>query len=469
MASRDSQSMQAIVIVLVLAVIGLGVGLILVNNAKKTARSSAKSANESASSAQQTAREAQEEANRYKEMMGFSEANTFDSLQKSFEEDMKNFGETFADTDKFYSPILQNVSEENRKLERSEVEAKEQLGVLKSKLLAVEDQKEEQVKEAQAAASKAEQDLASERTKFNDQYKDITAEKEDIAGQLEEQRSKFDEQNARYDAQINELETKITQLGHSNEILRSRQVDPDPIAQPADGRVTWVSQRYGQVWIDLGEADYLRPQINFSVFGADENDPIKAVKKGSIEVTRIVSAHMAEARISGDDPTKPIIPGDRIYSQVWDRGRKVGFAITGFIDFDDDGKSDLKQLQDIIRINNGRVDSVLSDAFKVEGEMTVHTRYLILGEYSDDPIKSEPVRTGWDAMSEQADTLGVDTITMEEFLSLMGWHPGSRTVKLGRGARPDDFKARHPRDDLPPNTGTTSSDKFRKRTPQPSY
>ncbi len=361
------------------------------------------------------------------------------------------------------------MSEENRKLALSEVEAKEQVRKLKEKLLAVEAQKEEQVKQSQATAAKAEQDAASERNKFNQQREQINQDKNKIAGQLKEQRKKFDEQNAQYDAQIKGLETKLSNLSHSNEILRSRQIDPDPIAQPADGRITWVNQRHGQVWIDLGEADYLRPQISFSVFGTDQSDPIKAVKKGSIEVTRIINAHMAEARITNDDPTKPLLPGDKIYSQVWDRGRKVGFAITGFIDFDNDGKSDLKQLQDIIKINRGRVDSVLSDEGKVEGKMSVHTRYLILGEYSDDPIKSDKIRPGWDSMSQQADALGVETITLPEFLSLMGWQPGSRTVKLGLGSRPEDFKARQPKDVQPPRSGTPSSNKFRKRSRQPSY
>ena len=401
MASRDNQTMQAIVIVLVLAVIGLGVGLILVNNAKKTARASAKSANDSAQAAKQSENKAQEEANRYKVMMGFQEADSFDSLQDGFDKDMVNFGPTFDVNNRFYRTILQHVSEENRKLALSEVEAKVQVRNLKEKLLAVEAQKEEQVKQAQATATKAEKDLASQRNQFNQHREQIDQAKDDIAGQLDEQRKKFDKQNAIYDAQIKKLESKVSDLSHSNEILISGRLDPDPIAQPADGRITWVNQRYGKVWIDLGEADYLRPQISFSVFGADESDPIKAVKKGSIEVTRILKAHMAEAQITGDDPTKPLLPGDKIYSQVWDRGRKVGFAITGFIDFDEDGKSDLKQLLSIIKINNGRVDSVLSDAGEVEGKLTVHTRYLILGEYSDDPIKSGKIRAGWDRSEER--------------------------------------------------------------------
>ena len=38
---------------------------------------------------------------------------------------------------------------------------------------------------------------------------------------------------------------------------------------------------------------------------------------------------MAEARITKDDPTNPILTGDNIYSQVWHRGKKLHFALTG--------------------------------------------------------------------------------------------------------------------------------------------
>ncbi|MEK6250161.1 MAG: hypothetical protein N2C12_18395, partial [Planctomycetales bacterium] len=288
--------------------------------------------------------------------------------------------------------------------------------------------------------------------------------KDEIAGQLSAQRDKYDSMVAKHDDEMKKLQEQFAQLGHSNEILRSRQLDPDPIAQPADGRITWVNQRYGTVWIDLGDADHLRPQITFSVFGADGSDPVKAAKKGSIEVTRILGAHMAEGRITQDDSTKPLLPGDKIYSQVWDRGRKVGFAITGVIDFDDDGKSELNQLQSIIKINNGRVDAALGEDGKIVGDMTVHTRYLILGEHPRDP-RQGAIRKGWNAMSKQADTLGVETITLDEFLNLMGWHPGSTLVKLGANARPDDFQARPIDNTTIPRTDPSRS-MFRKRKPR---
>ena len=49
------------------------------------------------------------------------------------------------------------------------------------------------------------------------------------------------------------------------------------------------------------------------------------------------------AQITSDDAKNPILTGDRIYSQVWDRGRTVGFAVAGDIDLDKDGQDDLQR------------------------------------------------------------------------------------------------------------------------------
>lgn len=463
MASRDNQTMQAIVIVLTLLVIGLGVGLLLVNNAKKTAQTRASSAETKAGEERNAANQAQNEANSFKLWMGFEEADQFESLQKSFDEDMQKYGSTFEADQRAYRKILDYVSEENRKMAVNEAAAKADVGKLKNRLLTVEAEKEAQVKQYQQEAVQAKEDLAGEVAKFKADRARINGEKEEIDAQLSDYRGKLDSMVAKHEEEMKKLQTQLSQLTHSNEILIQGRIDPDPIAQPADGRITWVNQRYGTVWIDLGHADQLRPQITFSVFGADGSDPIKAAKKGSIEVTQILDAHMAEGRITHDDPTVPLLPGDKIYSQVWDRGRKVGFAITGRIDFDEDGKSELDQLKSIIKINNGRVDAFLGVDGKIVGDMTVHTRYLILGEHPDDP-RHDAIRQGWSAMSKQAGALGVETITLDEFLNLMGWQSGSTVVQLGLNARPDDFKAR-PIDNTRVPQSNPSRSIFRKRKP----
>ena len=66
---------------------------------------------------------------------------------------------------------------------------------------------------------------------------------------------------------------------------------------------------------------------------------------------------MAEARITQDDPKNPIITGDQVYSQVWHRGKKLRFALTGIIDFDNDGVSDMQLARELIELNGGIVDA----------------------------------------------------------------------------------------------------------------
>src|SRR4029079_8214550 len=97
-------------------------------------------------------------------------------------------------------------------------------------------------------------------------------------------------------------------------------------------------------------------------------------KKGSIEVTRMLDEHMAEARITKDDPTNPILIGDNIYSQIWHRGKQLHFALSGVIAVDVDGQSDMEQARQSIAINGGIVDAYLKDDGKMEGKITANTR-----------------------------------------------------------------------------------------------
>lgn len=471
MASRDNQTQQIILIVFILLTILMAVGLVMVNNSRKTSIARAKDASDKASEAQRIQRELQAEASNYKIWIGYPEADTYQTLQATYDEDMQRWGSTFEESSRSFRTILENIFEENRKLAQSEGDAKAQVKEFKQKLLATEAQKNEQIAKFEAESKKAQQDKESLRNEFESSRRQIDKEKQEIADQLAEQRTKIDDLVAGHNDAQAVLQKKITDLQRVIEILKSNQTPTDPYAQPADGRVAWVNQREGKVWINLGEADQLRPQVTFSVYSGDTNDVNAAVTKGSIEVVRILSAHMAEARITNDESIRPLMEGDKVYSQVWNRGRQVGFAITGVIDLDDDGSQDLDQLKRIIQLNNGKVDAVPSEDGSIEGKMTVDTRYLILGKHPEDARRpSEAARKAYQQMSADADTLNIEVITLEEFLSLMGWQVEHRAVAVGQSARAQDFPAR-PRnqDDYKPRTLNSSKSLFRQRKPQASY
>jgi len=469
MASRDNQTLQIIVIVLTLLVIGLGVGLLLVNNARKTAVARAADAESRAQDAAQAERDIQTNANNYKQWMGFQEDDSYETIQQAFNEDMEKYGSTFDETSRFYRTILDNLHTENRRLAQSEVAAKDQVKDLTERLAALEKEKNEQIAQFRQDKEQLQQELASERNKFNQQRDEMASEKQNLADQLAQLRSRIDELNAEHQAKQNELNEQIAGLERDIEILRGNQADPDPFAQPADGMIRWVNQRARKVWINIGEADQLRPQVSFSVYSGDQADALRSEKKGSIEVTKILGPHMAEARITSDQPTRPLMEGDQVYSQVWNRGRQAGFAIAGLIDINEDGKSDLEQLKNVIEMNKGKVDAMPDGQGGVEGQMTVDTRYLVLGEFPEGTQdEDDALRRSWESMTENAASLGIETVTLDEFLQLMGWKPERRRVTMGSGARPEDFPPQQEQDYKPlevrPNTHL-----FRPRNPQPTY
>lgn len=463
MATKENQGLQASIIVLAILVIGLGVGLLLVNNAKKTANARAATAEQSAAQANKDAAEGQAEASTYKEWIGFGEGDNLQSNTELFTADVARFGANMDEESRNYRDLLDNTYEESRKAANNESKAKADLKEMNDRLLALEAQKEAQVKQHQAALKKATDDMAAEKADFAQFRGTIQAENNKIKDDLAKLQTEHDETLAKLNAEKTTLTNTIGTLERSIDKLEEGYPNPDEFAQPSDGRVSWVSQQYGKVWIDLGSADGLRPQVTFKVVAVGDADAEKTEEKASIEVVRILDNHMAEARITKDDPKNPVMVGDRIYSLVWDRGRQVGFTIAGFIDIDKDRKSDLEMLKRIIAANNGRVDAAPDETGAQQGDTKVETRYLILGEYPEDP-RQQKLRESWVALSDEAEKLGVQSIALDEFLKLMGWQMDTQSVALDAGSRAADFPPEQRTDDMPRKTRQPAG-VFKKRLP----
>ena len=94
---------------------------------------------------------------------------------------------------------------------------------------------------------------------------------------------------------------------------------------------------------------------------------MKAEKKGIVEVIRVIDGHLSEARIMDDDPSKPIMPGDQLFSIAWQPNHAEHFALVGLMDLDKDGVSDLDKVKDLITVNGGIVDAELKDDGNARG------------------------------------------------------------------------------------------------------
>ncbi|MCC7476401.1 MAG: hypothetical protein IT425_13485 [Pirellulales bacterium] len=378
-----------------------------------------------------------------REVMGFGRNDNTADVKKAAEKDLETLGGAgVAEAgSRSYHKVLEAVHKELTATTAREAKLKNDLKQRDADLLAVQTAAQKTIDQHDAARKKAVEDQAAETAKFAEMRTAMQKSEADLQKNLADQRGKYEGQIASLDTAIKDLTAKNTKLEEANKNLIENRKDEPESFEVADGRVSWVNQN-GTVWINLGTGDALRRQVTFSVFDSDLHDAAKSKKKGSIEVTRLLGDHLAEARITMDDPTNPILTGDKIYSQIWHRGKKLRFALTGLIDFDGDGQSDLQLARELIeKLNGGIVDAYLDEGGKVQGAISANTRYLVSGEAPDSP-SSVGLQKGANDMYKEAASLGVETITLPEFLSQMGYKPQDRTVKLGPGASAHDFPAR---------------------------
>jgi hypothetical protein len=278
-------------------------------------------------------------------------------------------------------------------------------------------------------------------SQFNQDRADIDAKLQQLTQTLGTQSTAYEQQIAARNSELEQLKTQVARQQTTITQLTERLKPDAGTFEVADGKITNISQGGNMVWIDLGSADALRPLVTFSVYDADVNDTSKMNPKGTIEIVSVMANHQSEARITSDDPRNPILRGDKIYSPAWQRGRPLHFAFTGIVDVNDDGNSDLQLVRNLVSLNDGLVDAYLSDEGNVEGAMTVSTRYLVLGDVPQGALRTNHA-DGWGNMNKEAVSLGVETITLDQFLDQMGFRPDNRSVQLGTAATAHDFPAR---------------------------
>ena len=66
------------------------------------------------------------------------------------------------------------------------------------------------------------------------------------------------------------------------------------------------------------------------------------------------------------------------------------------------------------------------------GEITVNTRYLVRGDHPEGANEAV-LQEAWTKMSDDAQTNGVEVITLDKFLNQIGYAPDDRVVHLGAG------------------------------------
>ena len=343
----------------------------------------------------------------------------------------------------------------------------------KSKLEQAEQQR---TQTAQSELQKARDDAADERTKFADYRGQMKQAQDDMTTSFGNVRKKLNADLADERKRGAQRQADITSLENTVSVQETRILDLiDQPFEVADGRVTWVSQSAKTVWINLGMADGLRRQTTFSVYDIeamnvapsrnpddeDEEEEGRAARmadsaKGKLEITRVIDQHLAEARIVDDDPADPILPGDQVYSPAWKPGRRIRFALVGFMDINDDKRSDRDLVRNIITAGGGVIDCEMHDDGQIVGKLTAQTRYLVRGAPPTNLVGN--VRANYSAMHENAKKLGIQRIGVLELLDMMGYKAEVRTVELGDGPGPLESRLKNAEKE-------EGDDAFRERRP----
>lgn len=431
MARSDNQNLQIFLIVFVILTLVLAVTTFMFFRSYSDASTQLRAAQEQAAKDAQQARTTQQDINKLNELVGFPIETKVSDIEAKLNDPDRGDKKTLmssvpADKQSYRLALEHIVLGTLQETLGALDEEKAKVADLTNKALMREQEVAKQVQKFQDELAAAKKDLALEQAKFSQERDRLNKEKENLATALQAKQAEMTEfasEKAKEIEGFNERNRMLTL--RNSELTDSISSLTNETFEVADGQVRNVHHGAKAVWINLGSKDSLRPQVTFSVYGPDANDVARQAAKAKIEVTRILGPGLSEARVVEDDPKHPITPGDLIYTPLWHPGRSERFALAGFMDLDGDDLSDRQMIRDLIAAAGGIIDAEVADDGKTTGQMSIQTRYLILGD------EEEKINQAMSDMKVEARTLGVETITLAKFLDHVGWKDPKRVWRFG--------------------------------------
>ncbi|GIW89907.1 MAG: hypothetical protein KatS3mg109_0339 [Pirellulaceae bacterium] len=455
--ARESQKMQVAVIVLGMLCVVLVVTTFLGWRSANELTKRADDARKRADAAEQAQRQAASQLQFLMFMVGASN-QSLDALKQAglqmtpelqkvedqFRQDMAQFGEGLPAEQQNYHTVCANLvaalQQKNEALANADNRIKQTLQELNTKVAELT----QRAQAAEAARQQAEQTLLQEVQKFNADRQKYLQQAQADAQKINDMAQQVAQLQADFQTREKQLLDRIEQ--QQNSIARLREelsnLRKESFERP-DGQIVTVNQIERYVWINLGLADGLRPQTIFGVFDQNVTNVRHATPKASIEVTRVLDQHLAEARIVDDNARNPILRNDFIYSPSWQVGSKVRFALAGFMDVNRDGVSDRELIRNLILANNGQIDAEVTDTGELIGKVEVGIRFLVLGREPTERDTPEMLKN-FSQLRESCQDIGVQLLSVEDLLNLFGWKPSVQTVKLGSDTAPGAFQPRQP-------------------------
>jgi hypothetical protein len=292
----------------------------------------------------------------------------------------------------------------------------------------------DKTKEAATEVQKAQDTKNQELAVYTDKIKQLQKDSMDLqktnAKVLKEKESEI----AKLLVERARLEAKVDEKAAHTELLTF---------ESPKGKIVRVDSTGKMPYINLGRADGVKTQLTFSVFGVDSYGKVEKQPKASLEVVKVVAAHLSQARVTyvRDLASDPIQEGDQVYNPAWNPNKKTHVAIAGIVDFTGEESSTISQQVRALRefMNTLERQSIVVDAYldlqslKMKGTISLKTDYFILAEgpnYGSSKVldlKDEKVdfkrktNIAMNEMRELANKKGVTVIPLHKFALMMGY------------------------------------------------
>jgi hypothetical protein len=307
-------------------------------------------------------------------------------------------------------------------------------------------------------------DLAAARKQFDEARTEFNAIKDVKAKAIvdaDAARSAAETQLKQKEKQLVELQKLRRKLEGDIAALRARDVTELPPHWRKDWRVVRVNPRGWNVYINLGSADLVKPQLTFNVHGVSTNGAIQQHPKAIIEVVNVLDDHLSEARVTAirDANRDPVVKDDVLVNSSWNPTLRKHVALAGIIDLAGDGRDSTAEFRRNLERQNIAVDAWMERGGAIKGPgITVQTDYLILGETAEytaggrEKALGDQFKKSLDELRAAAAKNGVQVVSLKRYLEMIGYrlphHLEERRSPLFDPSRRPDQAPR--REDTPP-------------------
>lgn len=477
-SSGQNQGLQiAVIIFVILTVLSMGFAVFTASSVREL-RTKVEFEQKRAADAEATFESVQSELDFVKGLIGMTLSQDTQmmpdkaAVEEKFKADLKKYGERLkaiqadaappANYSQSLDAVLTVVEQRNLALDAEKVK----VATLEKQKAGLEATYQAQVDQFKMQAETADKARADAISKSDAAEKaNQLAQKQQVDG-VAAAEQKIVEQRALMQKEIDDRDQKLAGLDSTlkdkNDYIE-KNIKRADFAATYDGQVTRVNPTTRTVWINVGFYDNLQKHITFSIQPQGIPPGSQLRPKGRVEVTKILDNHLAECRILEDDLDDPILTGDQIFTPLWEPGQQTRFAFAGRIDLDGDGSDDIDRVRALVDRAAGKIDAVAKTTGETEGELTIDTRYLVLGAIPADKAGAE----AYTAMQNKATSLGVQRVPVTVFLDQIGYRredPRTRVV-FGGGALNAPKLSDPPDGGQPTRIGAGVTDLFQKRRP----